>query len=251
MADWFYKVMGEEYGPISSAELKEKAADGTIDQSSLIRKGRDGDWISAHKTSLSFGGPVVAIDTSKARMPRVKPAAPVETAKPAKRSTVTKFWWAIPAALALIAIPVIVFFAIAEKPEVAFKRLIKPKVDKIQEQTIKAGSVQYRVGAMSYDIKKTDSLVSPYLAVLRFILGMTNSNNPDDHFRNSGGHMEVNYAFQDGSWKLVNATHHQYQGDRKEELRKYGVRERELADIPDFLDWPCTDVAQDLGLGLP
>lgn len=46
-SEWYYKIMGEEYGPLSPSELKTKAASGDILPEALIRKGTAGEWVSA------------------------------------------------------------------------------------------------------------------------------------------------------------------------------------------------------------
>jgi len=51
---WFYKVMGEEFGPCSAAELKEQAALGNIREDWLVRKGTDGQWVSAWRVKGLF-----------------------------------------------------------------------------------------------------------------------------------------------------------------------------------------------------
>ena len=55
--EWFYKMMGDEFGPYTAAELKEQAALGNIQQDSFIRKGRDGDWVSAYRVKGLFENP--------------------------------------------------------------------------------------------------------------------------------------------------------------------------------------------------
>ena len=51
---WFYKVMGDEFGPCSAAELKEQAALGNIREDTLVRKGTDGQWVSAWRVKGLF-----------------------------------------------------------------------------------------------------------------------------------------------------------------------------------------------------
>lgn len=51
---WFYKVMGDEFGPCTAAELKQQAALGNIPEDSLVRKGTDGQWVSAWRVKGLF-----------------------------------------------------------------------------------------------------------------------------------------------------------------------------------------------------
>ena len=48
-AEWFYLVLDEEFGPVSSAELKALAADGDVASDTLVRKGPEGKWVLAGK----------------------------------------------------------------------------------------------------------------------------------------------------------------------------------------------------------
>ncbi|WP_160168250.1 GYF domain-containing protein [Novipirellula maiorica] len=56
-AQWYYQLMGEELGPFTSKQLKEKAAAGEVAPDSLIRKGPDGDWITAIRVKRLFDAP--------------------------------------------------------------------------------------------------------------------------------------------------------------------------------------------------
>lgn len=51
---WFYQVMGDELGPCSAAELKERAVTGKLREDSLVRKGTHGQWISAWRVKGLF-----------------------------------------------------------------------------------------------------------------------------------------------------------------------------------------------------
>jgi DNA-directed RNA polymerase subunit RPC12/RpoP len=46
-AEWYYKVLGQEVGPLTSAELRQHAANGRITRDAYIRKGNNGNWVSA------------------------------------------------------------------------------------------------------------------------------------------------------------------------------------------------------------
>ena len=48
-SEWFYQVMGSQVGPVSSAELLALAQRGTITYDTLVRKGTNGDWVSAER----------------------------------------------------------------------------------------------------------------------------------------------------------------------------------------------------------
>ena len=46
-SQWFYKVMGEQVGPVSSAELRDLAQRGTISTETPIANAPNGPWVPA------------------------------------------------------------------------------------------------------------------------------------------------------------------------------------------------------------
>jgi uncharacterized protein (AIM24 family) len=52
-AEWYFKVMGAEFGPISPSELVQHAAEGRISPETEVRKG-DGAWVPASKVAGLF-----------------------------------------------------------------------------------------------------------------------------------------------------------------------------------------------------
>ena len=54
---WYYRVMGQEAGPVSSSELQELAASGFLTSDVDVRKGAEGDWIPAGQVKGLFEGP--------------------------------------------------------------------------------------------------------------------------------------------------------------------------------------------------
>jgi hypothetical protein len=61
--EWYYQLMGEVVGPLSSEELRQHAADGQLSRDTLVRKGEDGPWVLPDKlwnvmdgASTTFGG---------------------------------------------------------------------------------------------------------------------------------------------------------------------------------------------------
>ena len=77
MADrWHYKLMGEEYGPVSVQEMAKLIADGLVDRDSLIRREGESQWATADKYISAFEkhySPVVTPPTSP-----TKHVAPVQ-----------------------------------------------------------------------------------------------------------------------------------------------------------------------------
>lgn len=52
MQQWFYQMLGEEFGPVSSASLQQLFADGTLADSDLVRHADSADWIPLSKAAL-------------------------------------------------------------------------------------------------------------------------------------------------------------------------------------------------------
>ncbi len=70
MADWFYKLMGKEVGPVSSKQIRQAAADRRIQPDTLLRREGSSVWVSADKIRGLFtaegipsaAGPVISGD---------------------------------------------------------------------------------------------------------------------------------------------------------------------------------------------
>ena len=68
-AEWYFRVMGAEFGPISAAELNQQAADGKISPDTEVRKG-EGAWIPASRVAGLFDrAPQGKPSTTKAVVP--------------------------------------------------------------------------------------------------------------------------------------------------------------------------------------
>jgi uncharacterized protein (AIM24 family) len=76
-SEWYFRVMGTEFGPLSANELVERAADGKILPDTQVRKG-EGGWVSASKVSGLFDRTSQGkVATAKTIMP---PPLPTEDA---------------------------------------------------------------------------------------------------------------------------------------------------------------------------
>lgn len=82
MMAWFYKLMGEEIGPISSTELRTLAQRGTISADTPVRKGQNGTWIPANRVQGLFSTSDADI---KGDSPREN--IPLETKTPCSESS--------------------------------------------------------------------------------------------------------------------------------------------------------------------
>ena len=56
-AEWYYKVMGEPIGPLTSAELHRHAQEGSVLPDTFVRRGAEGWWIAADKVKGLFDSP--------------------------------------------------------------------------------------------------------------------------------------------------------------------------------------------------
>jgi len=80
---WYYKVMGQEAGPVSSSELRELAASGFLTPDIEVRKGAEGDWTEAGRVKGLFEGPSRMLEDEEIGDPVGRaPSAP----KPARAS---------------------------------------------------------------------------------------------------------------------------------------------------------------------
>jgi hypothetical protein len=89
MADidaWFYRLMGDVMGPVTSRALRDLASKGTIDFDTPIRKGTDGDWVSAASIKGLFAEPEVFPPVAPPP-PRPKSANKPETTRATTVST--------------------------------------------------------------------------------------------------------------------------------------------------------------------
>jgi len=86
---WYYKVMGQEAGPVSSSELQDLAASGFLTPDVEVRKGTEGDWTAAARVNGLFEGPSrmmdEEVDGPVGRAPCARgPAQPSDRGQPAR-----------------------------------------------------------------------------------------------------------------------------------------------------------------------
>ena len=76
MSGWYFQVMGETIGPISTAELRERAMNGQISDDTLIRKDGVANWVSADRVAGLFDqSQPTAVVSSNAVQQQMKCAA--------------------------------------------------------------------------------------------------------------------------------------------------------------------------------
>jgi hypothetical protein len=72
---WYYRAMGEEIGPLSSADLQELAKSGLLTPDTPIRAGAEGEWFPAGQVLGLFDEPSKGAPAKKSRRP-AGPAPP-------------------------------------------------------------------------------------------------------------------------------------------------------------------------------
>lgn len=83
-ADWYFKEMGEEVGPVSANTLRKYAQEGRIAKDTYVRTGTDGKWLWAERVKGLFDpSPPIAKTPSKDQAKEPAPQlSPVEKACP-------------------------------------------------------------------------------------------------------------------------------------------------------------------------
>jgi hypothetical protein len=63
-ADWYYRTMGETHGPFTSIQFRQLAQERAISPLTDVRRGVDGDWVSAQRVQGLFDN-VASTETSR------------------------------------------------------------------------------------------------------------------------------------------------------------------------------------------
>lgn len=71
---WYYQIMGEVVGPLSADEVRAHAQNGLITPDTLVRKGAEGRWVTAHRVKGLFD-----------RKPATAPSPPPRQQAPDRR----------------------------------------------------------------------------------------------------------------------------------------------------------------------
>ncbi|MEX0726279.1 MAG: DUF4339 domain-containing protein [Planctomycetaceae bacterium] len=83
--EWFYQLMGSEFGPLNSAELRHKVTRGEIFPDTPVRMGNSARWVDASQIKGLFDIPAAPALT--AASPTVKPTVPAPPADASIKST--------------------------------------------------------------------------------------------------------------------------------------------------------------------
>ena len=83
---WYVNVEGKEYGPVSSAELKQWADEQRITPQTAVKKGEQGQWVAADRVKGLFSKPSIQQPTEPVSPPQVQPV--VREAQPVVREVV-------------------------------------------------------------------------------------------------------------------------------------------------------------------
>jgi hypothetical protein len=82
--EWFCRIMGEEWGPMSARELVVVAQRGRLTRDDVVRRGATGTWVRAEIVDGLFNAPAPAPTVTSHRV-----AIAPRLATPAKRSVTT------------------------------------------------------------------------------------------------------------------------------------------------------------------
>jgi hypothetical protein len=85
--EWFYQLMGDEVGPVSSGELKRRAQQGDILPDTLVRSAPDGKWTPAERVKGLIELPPVVFEPEPVKTVPTK--AVVSQPPPPKSDTAT------------------------------------------------------------------------------------------------------------------------------------------------------------------
>lgn len=77
-ASWYFQIMGDVQGPVTSQQLKRLAEIGNIDFETLVRRGEDGNWVSAEQVQGLFNRSPVAVVAPPPAPPPLQTAVPHE-----------------------------------------------------------------------------------------------------------------------------------------------------------------------------
>jgi len=90
--DWFCRIMGEEWGPMSGRELVAVARFGRLTRDDVVRRGATGTWVRAEIVDGLYDAPAPASTVTSHRVAIARRAA-----TPAKRSLgkirATRYWF--------------------------------------------------------------------------------------------------------------------------------------------------------------
>ena len=69
MPGWYYQVMGETKGPVSTPALRDLVASGTVTRETFVRDGHEADWVLADSLYWLFPAQPTRVDDSAAFAP--------------------------------------------------------------------------------------------------------------------------------------------------------------------------------------
>ena len=71
-SQWFYQVMGEQVGPVSSSDLRNLAQHGTLSADTLVRKAPSSDWVLAERVQGLLSTPTATTPHPPVTVPAEK-----------------------------------------------------------------------------------------------------------------------------------------------------------------------------------
>lgn len=215
--DWYYKLMGEEYGPLSSGDLQQHALDGRVTLETHVRRS-DGDrWVTADSVKGLFDKPPSqsrecdsSIPTPSASAHSLNPPTlPSPSSQKAAKSSATttrtrsvRVSWVVGGAITLLAcIAVIVVFlwpsGQPRDPVSDYTQFLDSEFKRIKENVPNfVLDDKYKL-----DVQKTDSLVSPLVGTC--IVDVLQPSVDEESVCVYVIKLDMKHAYQDGKWVLT------------------------------------------------
>jgi len=216
MADWYVNLDGER-GPFSGAKLKALADAGKISRDTPVRKNSDGDWVVAEKVKGLF-----AEESPPPPMPKPEgqpepPTPELSTKQNARHTASSKMLIAGLCGgilvVGVLAVGLTNLLSGPQKDSVEGSAQNTPKkVDPVATFKQFAETLQVKLPddfrndwTLSYDVKKTDSVISPLTGEVTLRANMS----PSKGQILIGLAYVFAYAWQDDEWVLKSALIHQ------------------------------------------
>ena len=211
--------MGEELGPFSSADLAAMVRKGQLSPNDFVKKGRDGKWVNASEVNGLFvvtpqppsvipplepSQPLDLAANSSHPVPQSQSSTPISTkVRPAMTAAFnlrSRKVLAIWSSVCVIAIVLVAFALILRpRPEVRFARFVKALRPELVACFQDAKLSPSHIVQFDYDVRKSDSLVVPTVAMVSFATAEPKQAEPNLFF-------EATYEFRENAWHFKAIT---------------------------------------------
>ena len=222
--EFYYQVMGTVVGPVTGVQLREKAAEGTVTPDALVCVGGNDNWVAASHLKGLFdksGHPIPPLANQPKATPTPNtPASPPPPPLPAKQtepeelpgeetaaeqSTARRAKWPFVVAglgsVLLIAGAVFLYIASTNnwfQPDPLGEcEAFVTNLDTELEAFCLDDDTYILAETVSYNVEKTNSLVSPYIATIDCTIPGGGHGDVTSYFKDL---LRADYAYQKGQW---------------------------------------------------